>query len=213
MRSRNLTNKDIDRLGTKMLKAVRVQKLDIDRIICADDLFEPVRQAMAARPTVAKNSLAIWTGFALLRWRTLPAFAAMTIAALGAFYLIRPTLTETGSYAAVPAVEFPVAVADIGSTDVAIIQVQTRPSVPVRKHIPKERPRAEVEDVGEFQALTYTDDASEAADGQILRVELPRSSLFAMGVDVPVENQTTKKVKADLLIGEDGIMRAVRIVN
>jgi hypothetical protein len=34
-----------------------------------------------------------------------------------------------------------------------------------------------------------------------------------MGVDLPVENQTTNKVKADLLIGEDGVMRAVRLVN
>ena len=77
----------------------------------------------------------------------------------------------------------------------------------------KRQPQVEREEVGEFYALTYAggeDDQDEG--GQIVRVTLPRSSLFAMGIDVPVENDTAK-IKADLLLGSDGIMRAVRIVN
>jgi len=35
--------------------------------------------------------------------------------------------------------------------------------------------------------------------------------MFAMGINVPVENEVIK-VKADLLIGSDGVMKAVRLV-
>jgi hypothetical protein len=45
----------------------------------------------------------------------------------------------------------------------------------------------------------------------LVRVELPRSSLVAMGVDPPAENDA-QKVKTDLLIGSDGVMKAVRFV-
>jgi len=213
MENRRKTTESIDQIGTKVLKAVRVQDHDLERIVSADWLFDPIRTAMGDQPTIAKNTLAIRASYAIWNWRTVPVFAALAFAALGAFYLIRPTPTETISYQLVPAIEFPEMIADIGSTEVAFVQTENNSDVPVRKHIPKQRSRAETEDVGEFQALTYTGDATDTTDGRIVRVELPRSSLFAMGVDLPVENQATNKVKADLLIGEDGVMRAVRIVN
>jgi hypothetical protein len=209
MRSPELKSSDIDQIGRKVLKAVRVQDMDIARIIGTEDLFEPVRAAMADRPTVGKNSLGILVGAFLRHWRTASALTSLAIIALGAFYFVRQTPTEIGS---VPAIEFPTANAEIDSSDLAVVQTELKPSQPVRKHIVRRRPQPEAEDVGEFQALTYTGDDSDTTDGQIVRVELPRSSLFAMGVDVPVENQTNNKVKADLLIGDDGVMRAVRIV-
>ncbi|HEX2639339.1 MAG TPA: hypothetical protein VHL50_02155, partial [Pyrinomonadaceae bacterium] len=83
-----------------------------------------------------------------------------------------------------------------------------------RLHTQQRPARTNLEDVGEFQAITYAGDASEMDDaGQIVRVELPRSSLYALGVDLPIENQAAAKIKADLLIGDDGVMRAVRVVN
>jgi hypothetical protein len=42
-------------------------------------------------------------------------------------------------------------------------------------------------------------------------VDLPRSSLAAMGVVLPVENGPDT-VKADLLISSDGVTRGVRFV-
>ena len=58
-----------------------------------------------------------------------------------------------------------------------------------------------------FYALTYDDDPDN--DVRIIRVELPRSSLLAMGLGSHAENES-EKVKADLLIGADGVTRAVR---
>jgi hypothetical protein len=74
------------------------------------------------------------------------------------------------------------------------------------------RARAEdQEKMGEFQAVTYAGESNERLDtDRVVRVELSRASLFAMGVNIPVENET-EKVKADLLIGFDGMMKGVRV--
>ena len=50
-----------------------------------------------------------------------------------------------------------------------------------------------------------------AQGGQIVRTEISRSSLFAMGVDLPLEG-ANEKIKTDLLVGPDGVVRGVRIV-
>src|SRR5262249_8563249 len=101
MRAPRLTSKNIDQIGTKVLKSVRVQDMDINRIISNDNLFEPVRNAMVDRPTVARNSLAILVSAFLRNWRTASAFASFVIVAL-AFYFIRQMPTDISS---VPAFE------------------------------------------------------------------------------------------------------------
>jgi len=68
-----------------------------------------------------------------------------------------------------------------------------------------------IEEVSEFYPITYTDNQDSNDGGQLVRVELPRSSIAAMGIDPPVENESPK-VKTDLLIGSDGVMKAVRFV-
>ena len=45
----------------------------------------------------------------------------------------------------------------------------------------------------------------------MIRVDVPRSTLFVMGFPVSLENDSPT-VKADLLIGPDGATRAVRLV-
>ena len=62
----------------------------------------------------------------------------------------------------------------------------------------------------EFHPIAFTGDASDIVGGRVVRVELSRQSLFAMGVNIPLENGV-ENVKADLLIGPDGVTRAVRL--
>lgn len=58
----------------------------------------------------------------------------------------------------------------------------------------------------------FDGDTLEAArGGHVVRVDMPRSSLFAMGVNVPLENETGS-IKADLLVGPDGVTRGIRLV-
>ena len=64
----------------------------------------------------------------------------------------------------------------------------------------------------EFYPLSYAGDPSETArGGRVIRVDMSRSSLFAMGVDLQLENESDS-VKADLLVGPDGVARGIRLV-
>ena len=47
--------------------------------------------------------------------------------------------------------------------------------------------------------------------GQVVRVELPRSALASIGVPVSAE-RANERVRADVLMGEDGTARAIRFV-
>jgi hypothetical protein len=74
-----------------------------------------------------------------------------------------------------------------------------------RKPVPRQQPDLE------FYPLTFAGDPVETTSGgRVLQVELSRSSLFAMGFNVPIENGA-EFVKADLLVGPDGVARAIRL--
>lgn len=77
---------------------------------------------------------------------------------------------------------------------------------------PKIQPRQNPP-TAEFYALTFAGNPGEKGEElQIVRAELSRASLFALGVNLPIENES-EKIKTDLLVGADGIARAIRIVN
>lgn len=64
----------------------------------------------------------------------------------------------------------------------------------------------------EFYALAFAGNAGEnGEDLRIVRAELSRSSLFALGVNLPIENDS-EKIKTDLLVGTDGVARAIRFI-
>ncbi len=81
-----------------------------------------------------------------------------------------------------------------------------KPSSPKVSHSAKKQPQ-EV-----FYSLASAGNwEADGEDLQIVRTELSRSELFALGVDVPVENDTAK-IKTNLLVGADGVARAIRFV-
>ena len=59
--------------------------------------------------------------------------------------------------------------------------------------------------VGDTSALSLAD------GGQLVRVQLPRSALMRFGLPVNVD-RANERVKADVLLGSDGIARAIRFV-
>lgn len=63
----------------------------------------------------------------------------------------------------------------------------------------------------DFLPLTYDNNFSQLDDGQIVRVELPRSALHSFGLPVNAE-RGRERVKADVLLGHDGVARAIRFV-
>ena len=68
----------------------------------------------------------------------------------------------------------------------------------------------------DFFPLGYSDDQKPVESGevirvQVIRVQMPRPALIAFGLPVNVERADVP-VKADLLVGEDGLARAIRFV-
>jgi hypothetical protein len=228
MRMRNLSGKSVDRIGRKMLKAIRVPDKKIDAIVASETLFDPVREAVHAQlPQDAPAPFLVLIKACVRRWQVvLPAAAAVFLIAGLALYVTReksavPQVGENIHQQDLPTESLPVPTEKFDDSVASCCPVTIserksltrRPMTPVR-HVVQQPRYPEVEQVSEFHAFPYVGGVSQInGESQIVRVELPRSSLFAMGIDLPVENQATTKVKADLLIGEDGSLRAVRIVN
>ena len=66
--------------------------------------------------------------------------------------------------------------------------------------------------VQEFIALPYAPPLTSWDRGQVVRVRLPRESLRSFGIPVN-EERMFERVPADLLMGEDGLARAIRFVS
>jgi hypothetical protein len=63
----------------------------------------------------------------------------------------------------------------------------------------------------DFMPVGYTTPMNLQDGGQVMRVELPRSTLAGFGLPVNME-RVNERVKADVLVGPDGQARAIRFV-
>lgn len=63
----------------------------------------------------------------------------------------------------------------------------------------------------DFIPLNYRGRLADLEGGQVLRVELPRSSLASFGLPVNLE-RAGERIKADVVVGNDGMARAIRFV-
>ena len=64
----------------------------------------------------------------------------------------------------------------------------------------------------EFLPLTYLATATAMDSGTIVRVQLSRSALVRLGLPVNIES-SNDSVRADVVIGDDGVARAIRLVD
>lgn len=78
----------------------------------------------------------------------------------------------------------------------------------IRKSIPIRAPSKE--STTAFMPLTYTTE-SALAGGQLIRIEVTGSSLASLGFVVSPE-RSQERIKADVILGDDGVARAIRIV-
>jgi len=70
----------------------------------------------------------------------------------------------------------------------------------------------EAESVTEFISLVADAPAATPLEGgQLVRVQLPRSALASLGLPLNIEREN-ESVKADVLLGNDGLARAIRFV-
>lgn len=82
------------------------------------------------------------------------------------------------------------------------------PRHPVRYRVAEPDESEEV--ATNYLPLTPTADA-EGMSGQVVRIQLPRSALAQFGVAVTPE-RADELVKADVVLGDDGLARAIRLI-
>ena len=63
----------------------------------------------------------------------------------------------------------------------------------------------------DFLPLTHETNLASMHNAQVVRVEMPRSALVSFGLPMNME-RSGERVKADVLLGEDGVARAIRFV-
>ncbi len=230
MQKRKLDNQELDAIGKRLLTASRLTEAEIDRIASAPGSFDGVLNRIRATDRVSKKSLG-FAGF-LVAHRAIAATSMAVILCASAFALF---LQQNGTSLVSKSINTPVEKPDEArpttpqvvyvkgfTSGRADLQLDVPPEIPTAQNaIQKEtrRPQPRVEqarysptDENHFVAVTYMGDGGESArGGRVVRVDVPRSTLFAMGFDVSLENDSPT-VKADLLIGPDGVTRAVRLV-
>jgi hypothetical protein len=92
-------------------------------------------------------------------------------------------------------------------------QIAQKPRRPVSRRAPNSEVANHVnrEIATDFMPLGYLSPATFQDGGQIIRVELPRSTLVNFGLPVNMDRYH-EKVKADVFIGLDGLAHAIRFV-
>lgn len=95
--------------------------------------------------------------------------------------------------------------------DAAVQRPVPRRTPPARNAVHRVTPVQPRELVTQFYALTA--DAGEPMPGsQLLRVRLPRSAMGSFGLPVDMD-RANAQINADVIVGQDGIARAVRFVH
>ena len=215
---RKLENKKLDDVGKALVKAGAVSTRDLEKIVADPALFESVRARIALedsapvpRRSFSRPAVATFASVALM----------IAVSVSSGIFTSEPNEVVVDRFPAVTR-KPEVKLYKEADTDVDAPEPQT--SEPIRAERISDRqsirassPRKPVvvqqaRYSGEFYAVSYAGDPHETErGGRIVRVDIPRSTLFAMGVDIPLENER-ETVKADLLIGNDGVSRGIRVV-
>lgn len=73
------------------------------------------------------------------------------------------------------------------------------------------KPAVDAEIATDFIPLMNREALAQMDGGQVMRVELPRSALMSFGLPMDME-RATERIKADVVVGNDGLARAIRFV-
>ncbi len=216
-------NKTLDLVGKRLLDTEPLPAGNIEKIVANPELFCRVRERIASERTASIVDLRQTSPFR--RYAIAYSGITLTVAAAAVIAFYRPEIAiETPSQ--VVNSQVPDAVPDTARTKVppqpitgklSAVRAEKKEFRVEKSILPRTKPASHLRRDREldtrFIPVSYTGDPDEtSAGGQVIRVEMKRSSLFAIGVDLPLENDDSV-VKADLLIGRDGVTRAVRMVD
>jgi hypothetical protein len=215
----------------KLLAATRLTEGEIEKIASAPHMFGSIRTRIAENrleKEVVRTSRFGWLGVKALS----AAAVLLTVVGAAAFVLLNSggkPMQAVNAPALIPTVTQPKQFEN-ASAKPATINKSSTPDREVARPLPQQisenaivkeyvhrqparkgkrdaAPRTEEQD---FYALNAS--AWETRDGRIVRVTLPRASLVALGANISLEGDS-QNVTADLLVGADGVPRAIRVVD
>ena len=220
----------IRQLERRLLKANRVGAEELREIVAAPQLLEKInariKLALETEEEAARLKASVWSfpkiGFAF------GAVAAIVLAlAVGFVFfpaadfsarqltekVVAPAIDEPTEFNGQPDIE------ESGENEIAAVRKtgfkskrwKSERRARVVNSTRRARP-ANPEPEEAFYPLAFAENIEEAKEsGQVIRVELSRSSLLALGVKPPSDDENLR-VKTDLLIGTDGVARGIRFV-
>lgn len=228
---KDLRKEKIERIERKLLKANRVSSDELREIVSAPQFFDKINarikaeQAVRDAQDVRKQPI-----FPLWNWQRISlAFGVLTIFSAfvaGLLIFSRQDFSTAHLAETVKPLEIQRTIVEVNETPSEIKEAETKdrntPEKIVFKNITskfkaqvsrKKLPRAVRDETEEeFYPLAFTENLEEAKeDGKVIRVELSRSSLLALGLNPPMDDEVVK-VKTDLLLGADGVARGIRFV-
>lgn len=209
-------NETLDRIGRKLFESGPFTEHEIDRIISSPRLFDTICKRIAEQAEAPRPGLSSLLPVSL----KVAAFPAVVIVAIVAGGLLRSERPiQTVNRNPVPEA-FPENAPPVSPPQDEVEELSPGGAIKANFRVPVRRPARQPKRSApvsrrtpseEFYAISYTGEDHTTSGGRIVRVELNRSALFALGVNLPLENDS-ETVRADLLIGSDGVTRGLRVV-
>ena len=222
MRSEN-TDGRFEAIMKRLLAQSSMDESSVDEIADSPAIWWSVQRNIAAQRSAASEA---WPPVGKLRRLlafTIPAAAAIAVAGI---YVYRQADNRLGSAALVAPTVNVVSIAKVNGTSetkTTAIPVVSRDNktLQVRKQAKSESlvakratnepapKRAEKNEIKtDFIALSY---ARDAESGQIVRVKVPSSMMVTLGLVSTVEKPAAL-VDAEVIVGDDGLTRAIRFI-
>jgi hypothetical protein len=232
MKRQNRKPNDLNGKAAAALAAGRLTDEEIERIASGPHMMASVWARIDAEKAAGSEAMINPARPHFFGWRVAFATVAVLIVAVVGLAVFMRTGKQTPVVAVAPVQTFddrrvPVAAItpDIGPDAVSqsTAPKQSRPHFEPAAFRPEQRKAEPVRAAKkaslppppplEFYTLPTVQNTADAVkDARIVRVELPRASLVALGANISLEGDR-QLVRADLLVGPDGVPRAIRLAD
>jgi hypothetical protein len=229
-------NDSSEELSRQILSATRADQDEIEAAVNSPFLFQRIRNQIATEgnqthhTAVANHRNLFSAFFASFNWRWGWAIPAAALLLFGFVMLMTKSnsekFNETVKQTTPEKIVTPEKIAPLAKSEpsdkpeikdsaskVAVVKANHRPAAKRSENKISRSPIANetAEVVTDFLPLTYLSESSAADSGHVVRVEVPRTMMASMGVPTNRERKT-EFVKADVIIGDDGLATAIRFV-
>jgi hypothetical protein len=229
MLQRNEKNKELDRIGIAILRASALREEEIEKVVDDPNVFSSIRRSIRIEESSQQPNRAGGLNFFNARWIAGGlSLATVMIAVLGlaSIKYLNKQAAETALVKAPQAATL--RLPETAIPEIPAAEPESKPIVtPLRRPYQAEptviktraprrtyaEPIVNEESTSRMEFYPLAGASPDTmGEGRIIRVELPRASLVALGANLPPDGGK-QMLKTDLLVGQDGIPRAIRLVD